>query len=31
MARLISYPIPVRDFRRFGYTDVLNIPGVVEE
>lgn len=27
----ILYPMRVRDFRRFGYTDVLNIPGVVDE
>ncbi|MBK7022726.1 MAG: peptide deformylase [Sulfuritalea sp.] len=27
----ILYPMRVRDFRRFGYTDVLNLPGVVDE
>ena len=27
----ILYPMRVRDFRRFGFTDVLNIPGVVDE
>ena len=27
----ILYPMRVRDFRRFGFTDVLNIPGVAEE
>lgn len=29
--RLILYPMRVRDFRRFGFTDVLNLPGVVED
>jgi hypothetical protein len=29
--RLIHYLMRVRDFRRFGFTDVLNIPGVVDE
>ena len=27
----ILYPMRVRDFRRFGYADVLNIPGVIDE
>ena len=27
----ILYPMRVRDFRRFGFTDVLNLPGVVED
>lgn len=30
-AGYIRYPMRVRDFRRFGFTDVLNIPGVIEE
>jgi hypothetical protein len=31
MAGFLRYPMRVRDFRRFGYTDVLNLPGVVDE
>jgi peptide deformylase len=27
----ILYPMRIRDFRRFGFTDVLSIPGVAEE
>ena len=27
----ILYPMRVRDFRRFGFTDELNLPGVVED
>lgn len=31
MAGFLRYPMRMRDFRRFGFTDVLNLPGVVEE
>ena len=27
----ILYPMRVRDFARFGFTDVLNIPGIADE
>ena len=27
----ILYPMRIRDFRLFGFTDVLNLPGVVDE
>ena len=27
----ILYPMRIRDFTRFGFTDVLNLPGVVED
>jgi peptide deformylase len=27
----ILYPMRVRDFRLFGFTDVLNVPGIVDE
>lgn len=27
----ILYPMRMRDFRRFGFTDVMNLPGVVED
>jgi peptide deformylase len=27
----ILYPMRIRDFRRFGFTDVLNIPGVADD
>ena len=27
----ILYPMRVRDFKRFGFTDVLNVPGVADE
>lgn len=29
--RAILYPMRVMDFTRFGFTDVLNVPGVVDE
>ena len=27
----VLYPMRIRDFTRFGFTDVLNLPGVVED
>jgi peptide deformylase len=27
----VLYPMRIRDFRLFGYTDVLNIPGIADE
>ena len=27
----ILYPVRVRDFKRFGFVDALNLPGIVEE
>lgn len=31
IAGFLRYPMRVRDFRLFGFTDVLNIPGVADE
>ncbi|MDK9705124.1 MAG: hypothetical protein OEL20_18525 [Sulfuritalea sp.] len=31
IAGFLHYPMRVRDFRRFGFTDVLDVPGVVDE
>ena len=30
-AGYIRYPMRIRDFSRFGFTDVLNIPGIADE
>lgn len=30
-AGYILYPMRMRDFSRFGFTDVLNLPGVADE
>ena len=31
IAGFLRYPMRVRDFKRFGFVDALNLPGIVEE